>query len=50
MAGLVGQGLAELPQAPSNALANLRQATRPKNEKGQDQKQDDLGGMANRHC
>ncbi len=49
MAGLVGNGAAEFPQAPSNALADLRQPSRAKNEKDQDQKQDDLGGMSDRH-
>jgi len=32
MASMVGQSVAEFPQAPSNTLANLRQPPRPKNE------------------
>jgi hypothetical protein len=47
--GLVRKGAAEFPQAPSNTLANLRQSPRPKNEKDEDQEQDDLGGMSDRH-
>jgi len=49
MGGLVGNGPAEFPQALSNTLANLRQPPRPKKEKDQDQKQDDLRGMSDRH-
>lgn len=37
LASMVGKGVAEFPQAPSNTLANLWQPPRPKNEKDQDQ-------------